>query len=288
MPTLRRVVWLEGGGYRVVQPDDDALVSPDVVVSQDVTVGATDRDASGPALVGPAGGLSTPNRTGTSSTAASRREHPDADMNANNKSGREGGARTCSGNKQNQPAQGTSYRRQNNKLWNERFEQLKQYKVDHGDCNVPQGWKGNIQLGRWVSSQRSEYHVLKKGRPSRMTEERLRKLEGIGFQWSLRSGTGTPHADWDQRFNELKQYKVDHGDCNVPRGWKGNKQLGHWVGTQRSEYHSLKRGQPSSMVEERIGKLESIGFQWRLRSRTCSGLAPSCSERRNGRPYWWW
>jgi len=93
-----------------------------------------------------------------------------------------------------------------------------------------------------------------------MTEERIAKLESIGFEWSLASS-----LDWDRRFNELKQYKADYGGCSVPKEWSGNKQLGRWVSKQRVQYRYLQQGKESSMTEERIAKLESIGFEWSLR-----------------------
>ena len=38
--------------------------------------------------------------------------------------------------------------------WEHRFDELVEYKRIHGDCNVPQAWPENRQLGRWVMKQR--------------------------------------------------------------------------------------------------------------------------------------
>ena len=38
-------------------------------------------------------------------------------------------------------------------------------------------------LGSWVAAQRREYKLLMEGKPSRLTKERIRRLEGIGFEW---------------------------------------------------------------------------------------------------------
>lgn len=35
------------------------------------------------------------------------------------------------------------------KVWNERFDELKAYKEQHGNCNVPGRCKTHPQLGRW-------------------------------------------------------------------------------------------------------------------------------------------
>ena len=78
-------------------------------------------------------------------------------------------------------------------------------------------------------------------------------LESIGFEWE------PIDEAWIARFNELVDFKSENGDCNVPRK-QGS--LGMWVGTQRMTY---KKGKLS---QDRIGLLESIGFEWVLREQT--------------------
>jgi len=148
--------------------------------------------------------------------------------------------------------------------WEHRFAELKRYKETHNHCNVPHRWKENPLLGKWVGNQRTNYRLLKEGKSSRMTDERIRKLESIGFQWSLRPEFSL-HVLWEQRFAELKQYKEIHTHCNVPTIWKENPQLGYWVGRQRRKFCYLKEGKSSQMTDERIRKLNSIGFEWSLR-----------------------
>jgi len=64
------------------------------------------------------------------------------------------------------------------------------------------------------------------------------------------------------------EYKNEYGNCNVPNRYEPNKQLGPWVHTQRQQYRLLQQGKKSHMTDERIAKLEKIGFQWRLNGRT--------------------
>ena len=35
-------------------------------------------------------------------------------------------------------------------LWKKRYDQLVDYQAEHGDCNVPQRFAANPELGRWV------------------------------------------------------------------------------------------------------------------------------------------
>jgi hypothetical protein len=76
--------------------------------------------------------------------------------------------------------------------WEDKFRELQLYQQRHGHCNVPTKNKQNRALGRWVSTQRSNYKKFKLGkgtlRPNTEEAETLRRircLEGIGFQWSL-------------------------------------------------------------------------------------------------------
>lgn len=43
--------------------------------------------------------------------------------------------------------------------WEERYEQLKQFRQDNGHCLVPGRYKENPPLGRWVESQVRTYSV---------------------------------------------------------------------------------------------------------------------------------
>lgn len=62
---------------------------------------------------------------------------------------------------------------------------------------------------------------------------------------------------------QLKEYKIKHGDCNVPTKYKQNTALGRWVSTQRSEFKKFCHGDEAAAIDsERIRMLESIGFVW--------------------------
>ena len=119
-----------------------------------------------------------------------------------------------------------------------------------------------MSLGGWVTNQRQHYRLLKEGTSSRISDDRIQKLESIGFQWYPRLDRDT--VQWDARFQELKKYKEKHGNCNVP---KKHGSLGGWVDNQRRAYRLLKEGKAARMSDEHIQKLESIGFQWSCNQR---------------------
>ena len=66
------------------------------------------------------------------------------------------------------------------KTWDERFQDLLQYKEENGHMRVPQSWPG---LGNWVHSQRVGYQLMKKGRESRLSTEKALKLAEVGFEF---------------------------------------------------------------------------------------------------------
>ena len=76
------------------------------------------------------------------------------------------------------------------------------------------------------------------------------------------------NAKWDTKFNELVAYKDAHGgSCNVPNRYAENPQLGRWVDHQRTQYKKFQQDSATtSMTQERIERLESIGFEWNGRS----------------------
>mmetsp|Transcript_2743 Transcript_2743/g.4279 ORF Transcript_2743/g.4279 Transcript_2743/m.4279 type:complete len:276 (+) Transcript_2743:119-946(+) len=145
--------------------------------------------------------------------------------------------------------------------WLARYDELKEYMAKHGD-SIPASHSG--PLGKWVDTQRKFYIQLARGKRSSMTDERIRKLEAIGFQWpkyhiTFRKRHTTMCNLWEERLRELKEFKVKHGHCNV---LTSTGKLGTWIKTQRYQYWLLKKGKKSSMTHDRIHKLESLGFQW--------------------------
>ena len=141
--------------------------------------------------------------------------------------------------------------------WDERFGELEAYKEEHGDCNVPRTWDENESLGQWVIKQRIFKRQLDAGGKREITQERIDRLEGIGFEWEPDA------AIWNQRFGELQAYKERVGDCKVPAGWRDNPQLAAWVNHHRQEKRKFDLGVTGAAItQERIAKLDEIEFEW--------------------------
>jgi hypothetical protein len=81
-------------------------------------------------------------------------------------------------------------------------------------------------------------------------------------------------AGWERWLAQLKAYAHRHGDCNVPRRWADDPQLGRWVDSQRYCKKKLDRGEPSlGMTAARVAKLDALGFAWELSAAAISHKA---------------
>ena len=89
-----------------------------------------------------------------------------------------------------------------------------------------------------------------------MTVNGIRELERIGFNWE-------PHCvSWNDRFDQLCEYKVQFGHCRVPNNFHKHPKLGKWVSTQRTNYRLYQKGKPSDITAGRIREIDGIGFDW--------------------------
>jgi hypothetical protein len=138
--------------------------------------------------------------------------------------------------------------------WQARYEELLSYKASHGNCRVPQKSKDSPALARWVVYMRAQYKAGK------LSHDKIHKLEEAGFDWNA-SGS---RVDWDERFKELKQYKLDHGHMNVLP--QENAALNYWCYMQRRKKNEL--------ALEYLMKLESIGFDWSVYYDTSLSFSP--------------
>ena len=172
--------------------------------------------------------------------------------------------------------------------WEQRYNELKQYKTIHGNTNVPQSYRENTQLGRWVRRQRLEYgsvinsstgdsDIDSNANTSELTQYRIQKLMDVDFVFHLKRDV------WYQRLEELKEFQSMHGHVRVPQPQSQSQSqlglssqniaLGSWVRNQRAMYNRLinendqNQGDDSShtynfLTEERIELLNSVGFCW--------------------------
>ena len=137
--------------------------------------------------------------------------------------------------------------------WEIMFNQLKQFHANHMHARVPQKYPVNRKLAWWVSTQR------RNRRNNKLEAEQIARLDGLGFDWSPKSG-GTPpdNEAWQEMLSALESFKAERGHCRVPAGWSENPKLANWVASQRQH---KKTGY---LKPERVVALDRIGFEWIL------------------------
>jgi hypothetical protein len=93
-------------------------------------------------------------------------------------------------------------------------------------------------------------------------------LNALGFRWRV-TKTETKALSFEERLQQLAEYKAIHGHCNVPQSAKDCPPgLGNFVLEQRKHYKERMLGgetKSKSFSMERVKALEALGFQWRLR-----------------------
>jgi hypothetical protein len=128
--------------------------------------------------------------------------------------------------------------------WKRQFAALAEYRREHGHCLVSLRGQGNSRLAKWVAEQRA---LRRRGK---LSAERRRRLEQLGFAWDYRDGL------WERRFRELQAYRRRHGHCQVPSRSKKYPSLGNWVHFQRV------RKRAGRLSARRARRLARIGFDW--------------------------
>ena len=126
--------------------------------------------------------------------------------------------------------------------WDEAFRALTCFKKREGHMLVPAKHKeGEVMLGSWVQSQRYNKDQL--------PEERLKRLDSIGFIWDQLQDK------WEKHFAALLKFHKREGHTLVPISHTENElSLGSWVRNQRSNRSVIPAARQKRLVE--------IGFTW--------------------------
>ena len=161
------------------------------------------------------------------------------------------------------------------KSFDESAAEWLEYRTMHGRDPPPDSGF----LGQWVIRIRRRYRKLQSGQRSSLTQEQADRLTTWGFRWDTGHKPGKQQSEkktWDDRFQELLEFKNEYGDVNVPQKYGS---LGGWVQRQRKEYVAMKDGKKHNMTKEKLEKLKSVGFVFLTRKRPITVLNKLKSER---------
>jgi hypothetical protein len=113
-------------------------------------------------------------------------------------------------------------------------------------------------------------------RMGKMKEERVRKLEELGFLWRCEQ---TGKVIWEEMIEKLKSFQARHGHCRfeplrsrsslsffltlrsfetgrVPVEWPEDPQLSAWV------VYVRQRNRANNLSQEKVKELDAIQFVW--------------------------
>ena len=135
--------------------------------------------------------------------------------------------------------------------WSKMYDRLIAYKKQYKHTCVPKEYQKDSRLGRWVHSQRSYFNTNK----SYLTADRISRLNSIGFVWNPLD------AQWTEKYDRLVKYKEKYNTTCVPALYPADPPLASWVNHQRSYYNNDK----PHLTADRISRLDSIGFVWKMR-----------------------
>lgn len=183
-----------------------------------------------------------------------------------------------------------------------RLSQLEQYKAVYGHPNVPETYKEDPVLGKWVGQQRALF------RKQALPQDRMDALHEIGFDFT----PGDKKFTFEMRLEQLKEYKDIHGDVNVPRRYAENPgyvyilrsntvdcynilhtlapcptltkfifilnhSLGEWLYIQKKNY---RRNEGGSSAENRYELLSEVGVDFSEEKQTNNATSKKRKARK--------
>jgi glycerol-3-phosphate cytidylyltransferase-like family protein len=167
-----------------------------------------------------------------------------------------------------------------NEIWYDMYNQLLEFKQKHGHVKVPQLYNENPKLGRWVGKRRSNYREYKRTNGQKGDPEQMKCLESIGLVDDITTKVAKEgnKAIWYDMYNQLLEFKQEHGHVKVPQRSNENPKLGRWVTHWRSVYREYKRTNGEKGDPERMKRLESIGLVDDILVRTQHDKMTNCAN----------
>jgi Helicase associated domain len=114
--------------------------------------------------------------------------------------------------------------------------------------------------------QRYQQKLKQSGLHSTLSDEREAALTDVGFIWD------SHRATWFEKLHAMEAFRSSNGHCSVPSTYR-DPSLMVWCKHQRRQYRLYRQGLKSTITEERVRCLESIGFGWN--GKQSKGRSPS-------------
>lgn len=138
------------------------------------------------------------------------------------------------------------YARDIQKRWQADLERHRAFVAEKGHGYIP-GTKEHKYLANFAARVRRRY------RDGTLSEQQIQELRDVGFVFDP---SGTPSANWMDHYATLKAYHAEHGNSAVPRRYKADIALAHFVAQQK------QRGRTGKLYREQIRLLDELDFPW--------------------------
>mmetsp|Transcript_24642 Transcript_24642/g.47203 ORF Transcript_24642/g.47203 Transcript_24642/m.47203 type:complete len:491 (+) Transcript_24642:109-1581(+) len=155
-------------------------------------------------------------------------------------------------------------------LFTRNYKALVEYSNKYGDCDVPEKYDEDRELGTWAKAQRDTYS------DGMLPNKRIKSLNQIGFNfYHGRKSEKTKATDpWQRRIAELQAYKEKTGNTQVPRKFTLNLGLGDFVYNQKMAYKD------DNLPADKIKCLDEMGFDWKPKPAKAGKRKPTNWDKR--------
>ena len=123
------------------------------------------------------------------------------------------------------------------------------------------------RISVWIKEQNALRNYLGNGvilsdEDVALAKKKINVLESLSiFPWTQRKEEKS-----NSNFEALEKYVKVNGHCRVPQREPGG--LGKYVNRLRCDYKKYRAGKDSTLTDEMVEKLESIGFEWSVKKST--------------------
>jgi len=156
----------------------------------------------------------------------------------------------------------------------QRLVDLAVYKEKHGHLDV----KNEEDKALYMFCNNQKYAR----KHNNISEDRIEKLDALGFNWE--SGLKAPYVTktFDEKLNDLKEYKAEHGrHAEVDRNT--DKKLHAFCAAARHAHKYPGKFGTIKLTAARIAALSNIGFDWKTKLEDDGASSLDGAERRE---YW--
>ena len=139
--------------------------------------------------------------------------------------------------------------------FDDRMEDLKQYKETHGHANVT--IREDRFLSKFCATTRYVRKYPGKSKRKQLTNKQKTRLDALGFIWTTQEYVT---RSFDERIHDLEKYKQTHGHLSVKR--HEDSSLSQFCTDVRHSLKQVEKDDTRKLTVERIVRLDALGFEW--------------------------